>query len=74
MTSFLYLYLAPLLPLLLCAVSSPGPNVTLEGQYHCHQGPGIPLDKLCDFSTDCPLGDDEGNLCREYTTIQEHSC
>ena len=59
--------------LLLSPASSPGPNITLEGQYHCHQGPGIPLDKLCDFSTDCPLGDDEGDLCREYTMTQEHS-
>lgn len=42
-------------------------NITLEGQYHCNNGPEIPLDKLCDFSTDCPLGDDEGNVCREYT-------
>ncbi|TMS21065.1 ALK tyrosine kinase receptor, partial [Larimichthys crocea] len=47
-------------------VSSPGPNITLEGQYNCHQGPGIPLDKVCDFSTDCPLGDDEGDLCRHF--------
>ncbi|KAF3701491.1 ALK tyrosine kinase receptor [Channa argus] len=46
--------------------SSPGPNITLEGQYHCYQGPGIPLDKLCDFTTDCPLGDDEGDLCRHF--------
>ncbi|CAK6962082.1 ALK tyrosine kinase receptor [Scomber scombrus] len=46
--------------------SSQGPNITLEGQYHCHQGPGIPLDKLCDFRTDCPLGDDEGDLCRRF--------
>ncbi|XP_034432007.1 LOW QUALITY PROTEIN: ALK tyrosine kinase receptor [Hippoglossus hippoglossus] len=46
--------------------SSAGPNITLEGQYNCHQGPGIPLDKLCDFNTDCPLGDDEGDLCRHF--------
>ncbi|KAG8013513.1 ALK tyrosine kinase receptor [Nibea albiflora] len=46
--------------------SSPGPNITLEGQYNCHQGPGIPLDKVCDFSTDCPHGDDEGDLCRHF--------
>ncbi|XP_039642946.1 leukocyte tyrosine kinase receptor isoform X2 [Perca fluviatilis] len=59
--------------------SSAGPNVTLEGQYHCHQGPGIPLDKLCDFSTDCPLGDDEGDLCRHflngsYCSFEEGEC
>ncbi|XP_068573795.1 ALK tyrosine kinase receptor isoform X2 [Cebidichthys violaceus] len=59
--------------------SAPGPNVTLEGQYHCHQGPGIPLDKLCDFRTDCPLGDDEGDLCRHflngsYCTFEEGEC
>ncbi|XP_029350160.1 ALK tyrosine kinase receptor-like [Echeneis naucrates] len=59
--------------------SSPGPNITLEGQYHCHQGPGIPLDKLCDFSTDCPLGDDEGDLCRHflngsYCSFEEGEC
>lgn len=52
---------------LLCLASSPSMNITLEGQYHCNNGPKIPLDKLCDFSTDCPLGDDEGNVCREYT-------
>ncbi|XP_028995578.1 ALK tyrosine kinase receptor isoform X2 [Betta splendens] len=59
--------------------SSPGPNITLEGQYHCHQGPGIPLDKLCDFSPDCPLGDDEGDLCRHflngsYCSFEEGEC
>ncbi|KAF0044672.1 hypothetical protein F2P81_003830, partial [Scophthalmus maximus] len=59
--------------------SSPGPNITLEGRYHCHQGPGIPLDKLCDFSTDCPLGDDEGDLCRHflngsYCSFEEGEC
>nr|XP_057947022.1 ALK tyrosine kinase receptor isoform X1 [Doryrhamphus excisus] len=46
--------------------SSPGPSITLKGQYHCHQGPGIPLDKLCDFNADCPLGDDEGERCRRF--------
>ncbi|XP_024863789.1 ALK tyrosine kinase receptor isoform X2 [Kryptolebias marmoratus] len=46
--------------------STSGPNITLEGQYLCHQGPGIPLDKLCDFSTDCPFGDDEGDRCRRF--------
>ncbi|XP_044021897.1 ALK tyrosine kinase receptor isoform X3 [Siniperca chuatsi] len=60
-------------------VSSPGPNITLEGQYHCYQGPGIPLDKLCDFSTDCPHGDDEGDLCRHflngsYCSFEEGEC
>ncbi|XP_062413159.1 ALK tyrosine kinase receptor isoform X2 [Pungitius pungitius] len=59
--------------------SSPGPNVTLEGQYHCNQGPGIPLDRLCDFSADCPLGDDEGDLCRtflngSYCSFEEGQC
>ncbi|XP_073321435.1 LOW QUALITY PROTEIN: ALK tyrosine kinase receptor-like [Pagrus major] len=59
--------------------SSSGPNITLEGQYHCHQGPGIPLDKLCDFNTDCPLGDDEGDLCRHflngsYCSFEEGEC
>lgn len=76
-TNFLYLssFSPPVLPLLLlCPESSAGPNITLEGQYHCHQGPGIPLDKLCDFTRDCPLGDDEGDLCREYTVTQEPSC
>ncbi|KAF7653444.1 hypothetical protein LDENG_00082740, partial [Lucifuga dentata] len=52
-----------------CTVESlPTPNITLEGQYHCHQGPGIPLDKLCDFTTDCPLADDEGELCHHFLT------
>ncbi|XP_045919324.1 ALK tyrosine kinase receptor-like [Micropterus dolomieu] len=59
--------------------SSPGPNITLEGEYHCHQGPGIPLVKLCDFSTDCPHGDDEGDLCRHflngsYCSFEEGEC
>ncbi|XP_034381036.1 ALK tyrosine kinase receptor [Cyclopterus lumpus] len=59
--------------------SSPGPNVTLVGRYHCHQGPGIPLDKLCDFSADCPLGDDEGDICRHflngsYCSFEEGEC
>ncbi|XP_024123285.1 ALK tyrosine kinase receptor isoform X2 [Oryzias melastigma] len=59
--------------------SSPGPNITLEGLYHCHQGFGIPLDKLCDFKTDCPLGDDEGARCRHflngsYCSFEEGEC
>ncbi|XP_024910865.1 ALK tyrosine kinase receptor [Cynoglossus semilaevis] len=59
--------------------SSAGPNITLEGQYHCRHGPAIPLDKLCDFSTDCPLGDDEGELCRHflngtYCSFEEGEC
>ncbi|XP_047467346.1 ALK tyrosine kinase receptor isoform X2 [Mugil cephalus] len=59
--------------------SSPGPNITLEGLYHCHQGPGIPLDKLCDFRKDCPLGDDESDLCRRflngsYCSFEEGEC
>lgn len=53
------------------AASSAGPNVTLRAQYHCYQGPAIPVDKLCDFSRDCPRGDDEGDLCREYTVTSE---
>ncbi|KAG7511008.1 ALK tyrosine kinase receptor [Solea senegalensis] len=61
------------------AASSPGPNITLESQYHCQQGPGIPVDKLCDFNTDCPLGDDEGELCRHflsgsYCSFEEGEC
>ncbi|CAJ1074058.1 ALK tyrosine kinase receptor isoform X1 [Xyrichtys novacula] len=60
-------------------MSPPGPNITLEGQYHCHQGPGIPLDKLCDFTTDCPLGDDEGDRCRQflngsYCSFEDSEC
>nr|XP_020498778.1 ALK tyrosine kinase receptor-like [Labrus bergylta] len=60
-------------------MSSPGPNITLEGLYHCHQGPGIPLEKLCDFTTDCPLGDDEGERCRQflngsYCSFEESEC
>ncbi|XP_015246381.1 PREDICTED: ALK tyrosine kinase receptor-like isoform X2 [Cyprinodon variegatus] len=59
--------------------SSLGPNITLEGQYHCYQGPAIPLDKLCDFSADCPRRDDEGNLCRRflngsYCSFEEGDC
>ncbi|KAK2826374.1 hypothetical protein Q5P01_020588 [Channa striata] len=59
--------------------SSPGPNITLEGQYHCYQGAGIPLDKLCDFSRDCLFGDDEGDLCRHflngsYCSFEEGEC
>ncbi|TNN69977.1 ALK tyrosine kinase receptor [Liparis tanakae] len=60
-------------------LSSPGPNVTLVGRYHCHQGPGITLDKLCDFNADCPLADDEGDLCRHflngsYCSFEEGEC
>ncbi|CAF99024.1 unnamed protein product [Tetraodon nigroviridis] len=47
-------------------VSSAGPNITLEGRYHCYQGPAISLDRLCDFTRDCPLGDDEGDHCRDF--------
>nr|XP_046204242.1 ALK tyrosine kinase receptor-like [Oncorhynchus gorbuscha] len=41
-------------------------NITLQGQYHCNQGPGVPLGQLCDFKMDCPLGDDEGSMCRQF--------
>ncbi|XP_037096758.1 ALK tyrosine kinase receptor isoform X1 [Syngnathus acus] len=59
--------------------SSAGPTITLEGRYHCHQGPVITLDKLCDFRTDCPLGDDEGERCRRflngsYCSFEEDEC
>lgn len=54
-----------------CPVSSAGPNITLEGQYYCFQGPGISLHRLCDFTRDCPLGDDEGSQCREYRCAAE---
>lgn len=53
------------------AASSAGPNITLRAQYHCYQGPAIPVDKLCDFIRDCPQGDDEGDLCRKYTVTSE---
>ncbi|XP_051941610.1 ALK tyrosine kinase receptor isoform X1 [Hippocampus zosterae] len=58
---------------------SAGPVITLEGQYHCHDGPAITLDKLCDFRTDCPLGDDEGEQCRRflngsYCSFEEDEC
>ncbi|XP_077477149.1 ALK tyrosine kinase receptor isoform X1 [Stigmatopora argus] len=59
--------------------SSAGPTITLEGKYHCHEGPAITLDKLCDFRTDCPLGDDEGERCRRflngsYCSFEEDEC
>ncbi|XP_061651453.1 ALK tyrosine kinase receptor [Phyllopteryx taeniolatus] len=59
--------------------SSAGPIITLEGRYHCHTGPMITLDKLCDFRTDCPLGDDEGERCRRflngsYCSFEEDEC
>uniref|UniRef100_A0A6Q2YL48 Tyrosine-protein kinase receptor n=1 Tax=Esox lucius TaxID=8010 RepID=A0A6Q2YL48_ESOLU len=41
-------------------------NITLQGQYHCDQGSGVRLSQLCDFRTDCPLGDDEGEMCRQF--------
>ncbi|CAB1334852.1 unnamed protein product, partial [Coregonus sp. 'balchen'] len=28
---------------------SPFHNITLQGQYHCHHGPGVPLKQLCQF-------------------------
>ncbi|KAM6913051.1 ALK tyrosine kinase receptor [Xenentodon cancila] len=59
--------------------SSDGMNITLAGQYHCHQGEGIPMDKFCDFSKDCPHGDDEGEPCRRflngsYCSFDEGDC
>ncbi|KAM9354884.1 ALK tyrosine kinase receptor [Pholidichthys leucotaenia] len=47
-------------------VSSPGPNITLEGQYNCRGGGIVPLGKLCDFVRDCPHGDDEGDRCASF--------
>lgn len=61
-------FISPPLPR---AASPAGPNITLRGQYHCYQGPAIPVDKLCDFARDCPRGDDEGDLCRECTVTSE---
>ncbi|KAJ8401197.1 hypothetical protein AAFF_G00387790 [Aldrovandia affinis] len=46
--------------------SSPSPNITLQGQYQCHQGPGIAMGQKCDFNQDCPHGDDEGDMCRQF--------
>ncbi|KAJ8340994.1 hypothetical protein SKAU_G00332850 [Synaphobranchus kaupii] len=46
--------------------SSASPQITLLGQYQCHQGPEIAMTQKCDFSTDCPLGDDEGEMCRQF--------
>ncbi|KAM6973436.1 ALK tyrosine kinase receptor [Aplochiton taeniatus] len=63
-----------------CTVeSSPVPNITLQGLYNCHKGPGIALGQLCDFRTDCPLGDDEGDSCRlflngSYCSFEEGEC
>ncbi|XP_020325933.2 ALK tyrosine kinase receptor [Oncorhynchus kisutch] len=45
---------------------SPFHNIPLQGQYHCHHGPGVPLGQLCDFTMDCPLGDDEGDMCSQF--------
>lgn len=64
-------FFVPAPPPLPPAASSVGPNVTLRAQYHCYQGPAIPVDRLCDFTRDCPRGDDEGDLCREYTVTSE---
>ncbi|KAJ7991219.1 hypothetical protein DPEC_G00295050 [Dallia pectoralis] len=44
-------------------------NITLQGQYHCNQGSGVRLSQLCDFRTDCPLGDDEGKMCRAVFSV-----
>ncbi|XP_026876358.2 ALK tyrosine kinase receptor [Electrophorus electricus] len=54
-------------------------NVTLEGHYHCRQGQEISLGQLCDFTPDCPLGDDEGEACRQflngsYCSFEEGDC
>ncbi|XP_046900732.1 ALK tyrosine kinase receptor [Hypomesus transpacificus] len=50
-----------------CTVdSSPNATIALQGQYQCHQGQEIPLGRLCDFRTDCPHGDDEGDVCRQF--------
>ncbi|KAK0132562.1 ALK tyrosine kinase receptor [Merluccius polli] len=54
-------------------------NITLEGRYSCHRGPIISLDKLCDFVVDCPLGDDEGDVCHlflsgSYCSFEEGDC
>ncbi|XP_035290944.1 ALK tyrosine kinase receptor [Anguilla anguilla] len=46
--------------------TSPTPQIPLQGQYQCHQGPEIAMGQKCDFSADCPLGDDEGDMCRQF--------
>ncbi|CAL8298940.1 unnamed protein product [Boreogadus saida] len=54
-------------------------NITLEGSYSCHRGPLLSLDQLCDFVVDCPLGDDEGDVCRRflngsYCSFEDEDC
>ncbi|KAF5889885.1 leukocyte tyrosine kinase receptor-like, partial [Clarias magur] len=54
-------------------------NVTFEGRYHCRQGQEISLERLCDFTSDCPQGDDEGEPCRQflngsYCSFEEDDC
>ncbi|KAJ8289171.1 hypothetical protein COCON_G00018300 [Conger conger] len=48
------------------AGTSPTPQIALQGQYQCHQGPEISMGRKCDFSADCPFGDDEGEMCRRF--------
>ncbi|KAJ8289591.1 hypothetical protein GJAV_G00003070 [Gymnothorax javanicus] len=59
--------------------SSPTPQIPLRGQYQCHQGPEIAMGQKCDFSVDCPFGDDEGEMCRQflngtYCSFEDSDC
>ena len=34
--------------------------------FHCNFGGCIDKSRVCDFHTDCPLGEDEGLICGEF--------
>ncbi|XP_069055242.1 ALK tyrosine kinase receptor isoform X2 [Lepisosteus oculatus] len=61
------------------SASPPSPRITLQGRYRCRSGPDISLGQMCDFQTDCPHGDDEGEMCRQfhpgsYCSFEEGDC
>lgn len=38
---------------------------------HCDLGSCIDKSKVCDFHSDCPLGEDEGFICGELDSVFE---
>ena len=55
----------------MCCLSAGHHDLDLEldcnaRSFHCDEGSCIDRMNVCDFHSDCPLGEDEGVICGEY--------
>ncbi|KAM3871246.1 tyrosine-protein kinase receptor [Diretmus argenteus] len=46
-----------------CDLGDQGGELDCEESFHCETGDCIHQSRVCDFHTDCPLGEDEGFIC-----------